>query len=277
MALLPDSQDMYFPALCVCGHEVELHDNEFGPCAGETSTGEQCLCCCFESEEPELRPPNIVPDPRFVSGVDVNHVGEIIGLHPKVWAGQCYGIALALVEHNLVDGVARYGHWLGPIAPNTLFSNKGLVQHGWVERPDGFIIDPTRWVFEGTLPYIYEGPNDYYDLGGNTWRMARTTSPPEWNATERQARYNLSLDVAALVAILLADPGLAASSPATLSLSQRFWLLNLALDLLQPHAKAIYQAAIEAGDGALIPIDNRRCVMNGQENDGKNRPNVGFS
>ena len=41
----------------------------------------------------------------------------------------------------------------------------GRPVHTWIEKLDGTVVDPTRWVFEGVWPYIYEGPRDWYDKG----------------------------------------------------------------------------------------------------------------
>lgn len=76
------------------------------------------------------------------------------------WRGQCYGVALALVEAKLIDGRAVYGHYYGPISPtsNPFGARAGTsfpTHHGWIVTPDGQILDPTRWVFEDREPYIY--------------------------------------------------------------------------------------------------------------------------
>lgn len=76
------------------------------------------------------------------------------------WRGQCYGVALALIESKLVSGRAVYGHYYGPISPTSkpFGSRAGTsfpAHHGWIVTEDGHIIDPTRWVFEDRAPYIY--------------------------------------------------------------------------------------------------------------------------
>jgi hypothetical protein len=194
------------------------------------------------------------PTPEILLHVD--QVAGIIGVPVELWEGQCYGIALALVEHGLIEGKPRYGHWLGAVAPGTLFHGKPLVPHGWVELDRGRIADPTRWVFEGTEPYIYIGENDYYDMGGNVYRSMNLKPPPQWEKTEKQKVYDeLPPEAAAHIAALLGYTG------RSLSLGQRFWLLNLPLHLLEPHTRAIYRCAVENGDSAIIPIDNRWYVL----------------
>lgn len=83
------------------------------------------------------------------------------------------------VQHRDVQGEVRYGNWMGPIHPDCPeFGGRPFAHHGWVEKADGSIVDPTRWVFEHVKPYIYEGPNDHYDAGGNEIREARIGSRP---------------------------------------------------------------------------------------------------
>lgn len=187
-------------------------------------------------------------------------VAAVIEYPTEQWPGNCYSVAVAMLRAGMApDGtVARYGHWLGAVAPGTLFAGRPIVVHGWLESPGETIIDPTRWVFEGVAPYIYCGPNDYYDMGGNCLRQALLKPPPEHNPEERQSTYALTDGSMTYVASLLQQR---TPSP-ILSLSQRIWLLNLPLNMLQPHAGEIYTAAILSGDGAFIPLDNRQVVLN---------------
>lgn len=79
------------------------------------------------------------------------------------WAGRCNELALAMVELGLARGQVVFGIWRGPIAagiPRTQLMGGAL--HSWIQREDGGVVDPTRWVFEGGLPYVYEGPRDHY-------------------------------------------------------------------------------------------------------------------
>ena len=83
-------------------------------------------------------------------------------------AGQCSQV----VEQALTNGVIgerRDGVWLGRLSKwgatwqwDWRRDARGHPIHVWIERPDGTVYDPTRWVLEGVLPYIYEGPADSY-------------------------------------------------------------------------------------------------------------------
>jgi hypothetical protein len=157
------------------------------------------------------------------------------------------------------------------------------------------VVDPTRWVFEASDPYIYiGGPNDQFDIqpcadcglldeehdlvpdacfeytkpqwpydeGGNALRSATQTPPPGPNDTRMAHLPNekLALEGDALkhVQMLLKDPGNEVFRPI-----QIHWLGNLSYDLLGPHVKAIYEAITEVGYGASIPIDNKQRARRG--------------
>jgi hypothetical protein len=85
----------------------------------------------------------------------------------RTWAGRCNHLAMAMVEQKLASGDVVFGVWRGRVAegvPTTPLLTFGGVLHSWIARPDGTVMDPTRWVFEGVDPYIYEGPADLYQL-----------------------------------------------------------------------------------------------------------------
>lgn len=99
--------------------------------------------------------------------LDINEVAEAIGIPIEQWAGNCFGIACAMVEAGIVEGTALYGHWIGPIHPRSYFSSRAghrFCQHGWIETEDGEVVDPTRWAFENKDPYIYIGIEEDSDV-----------------------------------------------------------------------------------------------------------------
>jgi hypothetical protein len=177
------------------------------------------------------------------------------------WKGDCYGIASRLVDKGLVKGVAVYGHWLGPIAETSYFGPKRgmpFCQHGWVLMPDKTIVDPTRWVFEDVEPYIYHGENDFYDEGGNEFRMALLGPPPKYDPTERQ--YEITKSIMRTVTwnfvekVLKID--ITEQEPGFLTLSQLHWLAKLSPERLGEHQAGVYRALVKLDRKALIPIDN---------------------
>lgn len=196
------------------------------------------------------------------------------------WAGRCFEIAHKIVEAGLVSkerglgGEAVYGHWIGPIAPNSFFAAKerfGFVQHGWIFVPEhDLVIDPTRFVFEAKSPYLFVGHEPIgedhpwpYDEGGNRWRTAfQVKRPPQPESGDR--RFELAIDAATadFVAALLGEAG-ADGRHATDD--QIFWLANLPYQKIADgignhRVHELYEAIAQAESyfEAFLPVDNRR-------------------
>jgi hypothetical protein len=197
-----------------------------------------------------------------------------IGKPAIEWGGHCYEIACAIIDAHLLPtkAVAVYGHWRGPIADNSIFTAwraATFVQHGWVLLPDKRVLDPTRWAFEGASPYLYTGPSDYYDEGGNTFREAlMPANAPRFDPDERIIHFTRHAMptrtwnfVERLLRLLEELPD--NCEPGDVSINQLSWLANRNPDHFGPHglhALAIYRAIFAVGEGGLIPIDNRRRV-----------------
>lgn len=197
-----------------------------------------------------------------------------------------------------LDAQLRYGHWNGPISEAcvvTSWRNAPFARHGWIEIPedslarvcrgcghveeehgDGFlaecefcdcpcfeaagptIIDPTRWVFEAALPYIYVGPSDHYDMGGNRLREAMRQPCPRYSATDPRVtldiwKYSRSAHAFVMAELFGGAPGI------TVPMAR--WLANAPLHHLGAHAHAVYRAVVAAGRKADIPIDNIEAVL----------------
>lgn len=196
-------------------------------------------------------------------GYDVQKVAQAIGVPVEQWPGNCYSIALAMVKAGVIaGGVGRpqYGHWLGPVAPGTYFAVRAsrlpFIPHGWVEHPFDMVTDPTRWVFEGVPPYIYWGKRGpEYDPGGNGLRRAMMQPCPPYDETARR------------VVLSFGDPGVRSAVmtmlgwPPFVTVDHCFWLANLPLDELGGLAGAVFESLVEAGQSALIPLDNLGLVL----------------
>lgn len=87
------------------------------------------------------------------------------------WPGACGVICNRIIEHELVEGQVFKGKWCGAVnyKPEIAelwldeeFLSQEQPRHCWILLENGKILDPTRWVFEGTKPYIYCGENDFY-------------------------------------------------------------------------------------------------------------------
>lgn len=212
-----------------------------------------------------------------------------IGMPTHRWPGNCYAVASALFDTGLVPGRLVYGHWLGPVAPGTMFDNGHPFQrHGWIVLNDmtGRVLDLTRWVFEGRDAYVYVGePGDEtcqcghdltdhyplstscgacdtcdgfnaewpYDEGGDTWRRAtrRPFPLPDGKEPWGVPRH----PIAQLLPRELRE---LYQLPALMTRSQVAWLANLPYAELGTHARTVYELLERRGDGALIPIDNLR-------------------
>lgn len=214
------------------------------------------------------------------------------------WAGQCYGVACQMVEAGLVEGRAVYGYYTGPIAEGTLF-DRGVpfTHHGWIEVKEGsrrYIVDPTRWVFEGVAPYVHifevcecddfqdEGddyvcwcdhvedehakhgfsrPCDFsgaeYDEGGNNWREMNLPPCPEFD--ESEPTVDIFIFIPGTLQFVTHLIGLKTDGyaiPLTMNAKQAVWLANTSVNVLGNHAEEIYKAIDRAGWRGFIPIDN---------------------
>jgi len=191
---------------------------------------------------------------------NVHTLAERIGIPIEQWPGACYGIAGAVQE--VFGGELRYGHWLGPVSDGCpvegFKSGAPFQRHGWLELDDGSIVDPTRWVFEGVEPYVYEGPNDYYDAGGNQFREAMLGPCPDYDPNEERTtlavwKFDANAHRFVMQEIFEGAPGITAP--------MAYWLANLPLQRLGPHARPVYLALVDCGLRARIPIDNYMLVM----------------
>lgn len=204
--------------------------------------------------------------PRLPS---LRQVERVLG-PARQWAGRCYEVACACVERKLVDGVAVYGHWVGPAHPKSYFGRSsrgrlGFVPHGWVMLRDGRVFDPTRWAFTGEDPGLYVGAaGEEYDEGGNRLREDRLRPPPRFDRDEGGPVFVLGKELLPSPAwfhveeLLREDYSEDDHSPGEVTLAQLVWLANLPYDFLAPHAREVYGCLEKVGQGALVPVDNRR-------------------
>lgn len=187
------------------------------------------------------------------------------------WVGRCHEIAVAMVRKGLCPGgIPVYGLWDGPISDESMvFRGRPITHHGWIRMCDGSVVDPTRWCFEGAEPYIYHGPPDHYDEGGNRFRMAMMGPPPTFDPDEESVHFTQSVlpdgDAWTHIERLLcldADTW-SGRDVDELSVSQLAYLANLPPASLHPYAVSIYRSIERLGSRAFIPIDNWEFVMDG--------------
>ena len=189
--------------------------------------------------------------------MSADEVAAIIETPISKWKGNCHGIAHHMLEAGLVpDGKLQYGLWWGETAPGSAFEGRPFTHHGWIKLPDGTIVDPTRWVFEGTEPYIFVGKNaGEYDFGSNKLREQLKTPPPTYQPGH-DITHVLCTDTQGFIQTLLGN------KDGHIGLAQAFWLANLPLGTLDDRmTKELYEALVRGDMGALIPFDNRTEVL----------------
>lgn len=186
-------------------------------------------------------------------------VARAIGIPVNQWPGRCHEIADACLKAKIVRGRLCYGHFIGGIAKTGYFAGRPLAHHGWIELPDGRIWDPTRWVFEDVAPYIYIGPLDRYDFGGNALNDAFRAPYPDIDPTERPS---LTLAIPPSVARALQTIIGRPDWTPLLTPRQVHWLANINIHRLRPReCRSLFRAIIEIGYQAHIPYDNRQRIL----------------
>ena len=119
------------------------------------------------------------------------------------------------------------------------------------------IVDPTRWVFEGVEPYIYEGlPSMEYDEGANLLRARFARPAPIFDPNKQMVSVPKG-EARELISGLLGMSEVRAE----INTEQAFWLGNMTLQALGGHAKPVYEALSEMGMKVFVPVDNYERVM----------------
>ena len=186
----------------------------------------------------------------------VSELEAAIGIPAKEWPGRCTEIADKLQKSGLglaEKTTAHYGHWTGPINPERRFANRSVTHHGWLQKEEP-VIDPTRWVFENSEPYIYVGKNDHYDDGGQELNMKRVGKCP---APQGEATIPAPKDPRALK--ILKTEGVTQKK---LTMNQACHLANLPPKAYKDIG-AVHGWLTSHKLTGLIPIDFRRLAKNG--------------
>lgn len=191
-----------------------------------------------------------------------------MGSKPEDWAGSCHGAAMLVVEHVGPElATVRRGYFIGTIAPGAYFDGRP-AQHSWVELRDGRVCDPTRFAFTGEPAWpLWVGPSDDYDIGGCE-TMTPAGRPPDVYESEREM---VDIDTGCVDYLLglLGLPGECYGEDwVSVSPEQLGWLAHLPIKdgeaqgvLARFFAAEVYQAIIDAGYSALIPIDRRDWIL----------------
>ena len=208
-----------------------------------------------------IPPPNVIVTMIGTPNNDINR-----------WKGNCYHVACQIVKEDvfMTDCRAVYGHYLGHISSTGYFRNckdMPFCPHGWILLPNGDVVDPTRWVFEGKEPYIalidhMDDAIEDYDEGGNGWRESFQQPAPSYKKDDRQLSFVMEdfdkLDGRTYVLSLLGDKR---KNIKEICLDQIFWLANLSPNTLGIYVKEIYAYIEHMGYDSFIPIDNRIKIL----------------
>lgn len=185
---------------------------------------------------------------------------EIVGESAELWHGRCYEIASLIADH-VKHAHAVYGHYVGHVDPVSYWGERcdnPFIQHGWIVlKRSKNILDPTRFSFEDSGPYIYYGSAEDYDEGGNCCRDQMNGSCPDFSFSEGIVHFPEATANSALSRHLDSlIPEALLESHTTISMGQAYWLAHIHYCRLEPFAKEIYQALKDANLKALIPLDN---------------------
>lgn len=143
---------------------------------------------------------------------------------------------------------------MGEIDPNVILT----TERAWVDP----IIDPTRFAFDGKEPYIYVGPNDCYDAGGNVWREMYEPTLLPFDPTAKTFMLSVPPMTEAWIWMQLQKREAGRTYPiGAYTYALVMWLANLSLGYLGSHAEPIFLAICKAGHETAIPIDNLNLVM----------------
>lgn len=183
---------------------------------------------------------------------------EAIGLPLETWAGNCHGIAIAVLESGILKerwphARVMRGHFLGDVDATSFFGQRGrsVQQHSWIRLDEHIALDPTRFAFDAREPYIFVGSDENYDVAGQHLRqLCRPARPcPAADADEPRTHLRLGNEATAHVV------GLTCLDELALTKNQLFWLANLPLAALEPHAREIHDALVTAKAKPFIPVD----------------------
>lgn len=188
---------------------------------------------------------------------------------PEEWAGSCHGASMAVAEAMGEEHAAvRRGYFIGEIASGAYFDGRPS-QHSWVELRDGTVVDPTRFAFVGGPAWpLWTGPSDDYDIGGCKRAPAKGSPPSSYDSEKDPVDLEFE-DTSYLVDLLGLPSEYYGEDWVTLTVEQLGWLANLPIrtgreeqgTLNSFFVAEIYEAIIDAGYGALIPIDRKDWIL----------------
>lgn len=170
----------------------------------------------------------------------------------KDLAWNCFAVATNLANLLKAQGIkarAVYGTWKGLSVEH---KRNDFYRHGWVLINESEILDPTRWVFEGTKPYIFSGSeknNSEYDEGMTQLRNLVARPFPSFNPQDKKVRIEWSPESKSLI------DGITEYEDDVYSIQQVLWMANAPFKIWGDCIDEVYTKLEEQGFGALIPMD----------------------
>jgi hypothetical protein len=192
---------------------------------------------------------------------DIEKVSKEIDWNVDKWVANCYAVSSAIVDAGLIQGKAVFGKYHGFINENSFFKKSTFTNHGWILTKDGKIIDPTRWVFENTNPYIYicDSDNNDYDQGSNVIKniLSSLQNVPVFDDSLRVITID-NEEIEHYFSELLGKEKI----PHKISINQILSIASSSVNTLGCAAKPIFTWLNEKGLSAFVPIDNFEMIMN---------------
>jgi hypothetical protein len=197
-------------------------------------------------------------------------VSKAIQIDLSLWPKNCYGIAQATLESGVLDAFQQkygklfltYGQYHGEFAPTSIYANRPLARHGWLESPLGHVVDPTRYVFLDQTPHLWAGTIEDYDLSGARIRQSMSPNPPLIN-DQNSDLVTLPLNERSSLSVfdhILRNTGQQIENSGKIELCHLIWVATRPLADLGEDAPMILKTIDEAGKSFLIPIDNRNWI-----------------
>lgn len=197
-------------------------------------------------------------------------VSKAIKIDLSLWPKNCYGIAQATLESGVLDAFQQkygklfltYGQYHGEFAPTSIYANRPLARHAWLESPLGHIVDPTRYVFLDQAPHLWSGVIDDYDLSGARIREEMSPNPPiirdkDSNLLKIPLNNPSSLSVFDRI---LKNVNHEIEKSGQIELCHLIWVATRPLEILGKDAPMIVNAIDMMGKSYFVPIDNRNWI-----------------
>lgn len=171
------------------------------------------------------------------------------------WPNNCYAVATALVDLLPLTARTAYGFWYGTDVRNP---GEELSRHGWALL-NGFVLDPTRWVFEQREPYLFVQKTSKakeYDEGMTQLREAFEHSSPKRDLSQKQFAFKWDLDETTFLTNLFGE----SRSWNILTCEECFWIANKPPKRILPIVESFYKQLKGYDLLALVPIDFRAML-----------------